>query len=276
MQRCLLELLGLGLIVLCYANEKGFSDYNHQVYPDSLTDFGLCRLTEPSLVCDPNELLNPVNLKDGVILLHEATQHVLFNTECVCNSVTYGTCVHKTRGYPISVVILNKIRSNKKDDPAEVTEAFAKLLRRRLKRGQCDEDTLIVYSVSDAQLFTVVGSTAKRKLDLHLISEVENLARIKHLDNGNYTAGLQLMVEIFGQVFLGKPVNLELPPINENGLKSRTSKWSTWLIVLFVVGILAFVTLCILVFAGFFAFRRYYQRQARGYEPGHQRPRPEV
>lgn len=48
----------------------------------------------------------------GIILLHEATQKVLFNTECVCGSINGANCLHKTRGYPISVVVLKKIRSS--------------------------------------------------------------------------------------------------------------------------------------------------------------------
>lgn len=47
------------------ATEKGFPDYNPQVYPDSQLDFGICRLVEPSLVCDPNSLLNEHNGEDG-------------------------------------------------------------------------------------------------------------------------------------------------------------------------------------------------------------------
>lgn len=64
-----------------------------------------------------------------------------------------------------------------RDNSAELIEAFAKVLRRRLKRGQCEDDVLIVYSVEDAQVFTVVGSVARRKLDPKVVAEVENLAR---------------------------------------------------------------------------------------------------
>lgn len=52
------------------------------------------------------------NLILGILLLHEATQKVLFNTQCVCNSISHSTCIHKTRGYPISVAVLDKIRGS--------------------------------------------------------------------------------------------------------------------------------------------------------------------
>jgi hypothetical protein len=125
MRQCLI--LFVGLLAVESATDKGFPDYNPQVYPDSQIDFGLCRLIEPSLVCDPNALLNPVDGQDGeelklinnlfclgVIMLHEATQRILFNTKCVCDALTYGTCIHKTRGYPISVAVLFKVRGGKK------------------------------------------------------------------------------------------------------------------------------------------------------------------
>jgi hypothetical protein len=38
---------------------------------------------------------------------------------------------------------------------------------------------LIVYSVEDQKVFTVLGSVAKQKLDPRVVFEVENLAR-KH------------------------------------------------------------------------------------------------
>lgn len=79
------------------------------------------------------------------------------------------------------------------------------------------------------------------------------------------------MVEIFGQVFLGQPVNVAFPPVTE---KSLSSKWPTWIIILVLIGIPAVVIVCILAFAGLFAFRRYCQHRNRGYEAG--RPRQEA
>ena len=123
MNRCYTSLLVvirlISLHVCCQS--RGFDDYNPQIYPDSLVDFGQCRLTEPSLVCDPNHLLNEQHGVDGnitqcpcfydipgILLLHTATQNVLFNTQCVCNT----SCVLKTRGYTISIAVLNDIRGS--------------------------------------------------------------------------------------------------------------------------------------------------------------------
>lgn len=63
MRQCLIGVLFV--LVLDGASDKGFADYNPQVYPDSQIDFGLCRLTEPSFACDPNALLNTVDGEDG-------------------------------------------------------------------------------------------------------------------------------------------------------------------------------------------------------------------
>ena len=54
---------------------------------------------------------------------------------------------------------------------------FSKLLHRKLRRGQCQDDVLIVYSVEHNDVFTVVGAGSKRKIDSRLVSEIEQFAR---------------------------------------------------------------------------------------------------
>lgn len=79
------------------------------------------------------------------------------------------------------------------------------------------------------------------------------------------------MVDIFGRVFMGQNYSEALAPVNEggfsNGLKRIVPTWPTWLVIVLVVGLPLLVILFILICAGLFAFRRYYQRSNR-YEAG--------
>jgi hypothetical protein len=68
-----------------------------------------------------------------------------------------------------------------RDNPEQLAEVFAKVLRRRQRRGQCEDDVLIVYSVEDDALYTAVGETARRKLHPDVVTEVENYARESHV-----------------------------------------------------------------------------------------------
>ena len=94
---------------------------------------------------------------------------------------------------------------------------------------------------------------------------------VKHFNNGNYTAGLLLMVDIFGRVFMGQNYNDALPPTNQtgftNGLKRIMPTWPTWLTLLLVIGLPLLAIILIVVFASLFAFKRYSQRRNR-YEAG--------
>lgn len=45
--------------------DLGYPDYTPDTYPDSQRDLRACRVPDPSLVCDPNAILNDVDNKEG-------------------------------------------------------------------------------------------------------------------------------------------------------------------------------------------------------------------
>lgn len=57
----------LFLTFLVGINADGFPSYTPDSYPDSLKDLRACRapLNSPSLVCDPNHILNDVDNREG-------------------------------------------------------------------------------------------------------------------------------------------------------------------------------------------------------------------
>ncbi|KAI6203799.1 hypothetical protein M3Y94_00598300 [Aphelenchoides besseyi] len=186
----------------------------------------------------------------------------------------FGTCEHKSRGYAVSVVVLRKIAgsSDKSDDSKELIEVFADVLHKRLKRGQCEDDVLIVFSSEDNLLHTVVGSVARRKIHSEIVNQVEQFAKANHINNGDHTSGLLFMINVYGRVLAGENYLEALPPINEagytNGLKKILPKWPRWLVFLLIIGIPIFVIVAVIVCAFLFGFRRYIQRH--GYTPGRQ------
>lgn len=200
----------------------GSDTYTPVTYPNSLRDFRLCRVMDPSLACDPNHILNDIDGKEGIEMLHRDLSMLQETTNCSCTPEdnSLGSCNYpKSQGYTVSVAVLNKVR----DDPSDPTDPqtrqqkvaiFGKDLRLRYYRGQCSDDAFIILSANDSTVWTAVGEVMSRKLTQDLITSVSMVAEEKYFVKKQYTEGLLYMVNQYTEILKGNQVTIVKPGSN--------------------------------------------------------------
>ncbi|CAD5205506.1 unnamed protein product [Bursaphelenchus okinawaensis] len=245
-----------------------FPYYSPDTYPDSFRDFRSCGLPWRSLVCDADGVLD----EEGRLLLDKSTRLIENNTKCGCapQDGPFGSCL-EDKGYRISVAILDSIfvESSEEVVKERLERVFPEALRKKQERGQCDDDIVIVLAVKNRIIATSVGMVARRKLNFEIVDKVTEFAKIRHLDQGEYAKGLNLMIEIFGKVLTGENYLEVLPSRMERiyyyKLKNMVPSWPVWLTFIVIIGTPAIFVLVLLVLALICALRRYHNITKYGY-----------
>uniref|UniRef100_A0A915CWE4 TPM domain-containing protein n=1 Tax=Ditylenchus dipsaci TaxID=166011 RepID=A0A915CWE4_9BILA len=207
---------------------------------------------ELSLVCDPNQLLNPAaDGTDGVLKLHEALQHLRTASNCSCGS-TVGVCDSSDpHGYTLSVAILKKILVDPRSSRTieELISVFANALRNRFSRGQCQDDAWLVFSVDDGAVWTSTGPNIAEKLTPEFITSVSRDSQ-EYFSRNDHTGALLYIVNQYSQKLgvvpnLGRNVQIEDSWWERNVWNNVPETWSSspwrWWILVFVLLILLLV-----------------------------------
>ncbi|MFH4983588.1 hypothetical protein AB6A40_010297 [Gnathostoma spinigerum] len=148
----------------------------------------------------------------GVTLLSQLTSRIQQTTNCSClaEDAEFGSCNKLyTQGYTISVAVMRSLKMNasKMDEQSrlEAIRNFADSLRRRLNRGQCDDDALIAVAIDERAVWTSVGKVTERRLSedhiMAITAQAESL-----FSKGLYTDGLRYMLESYEKVLQGGTV----------------------------------------------------------------------
>ncbi|KAK6030938.1 hypothetical protein OSTOST_02918, partial [Ostertagia ostertagi] len=73
--------------------------------------------------------------------------------------------------------------------------------------GQCDDDVLIFVSADDKAVWTSLGLVTKRYLSDDAVNAVTSRAE-SYFRKGDYTAGLQYMIDSYTTLLKGDPLDL--------------------------------------------------------------------
>ncbi|KAI1728338.1 modulator of levamisole receptor-1 domain-containing protein [Ditylenchus destructor] len=222
-----------------------FENYNPDTYPDSKWDWTLCRMPGPSLVCDPNQLLNPTKYGiDGGLALHQALERIQKLTKCNCgsDSESVGFCdTDNPRGYTISIAVLRKIYVDEPNSKSEeeLVSVFANALRNRFSRGQCQDDAFIVLSAEDNSVWTSTGSVLSKKLSPDIITDASRNAR-SYFVMKDYTGAFLYMINEYGKTLGYNSSKQGEEQTNEDWWENnvwkripislRTSPWRWWIL----------------------------------------------
>ncbi|VDP01827.1 unnamed protein product [Heligmosomoides polygyrus] len=86
-------------------------------------------------------------------------------------------------------------------------ETFADVLRRRQRRGQCDDDVLIFVSADDHAVSTSLGSVTGRYLTDDAVNAVTARAE-SYFKKGDYTVGIRYMINSYTTLLKGDVLDL--------------------------------------------------------------------
>uniref|UniRef100_A0A1I7XLE6 TPM domain-containing protein n=1 Tax=Heterorhabditis bacteriophora TaxID=37862 RepID=A0A1I7XLE6_HETBA len=100
---------------------------------------------------------------------------------------------------------------------------FANTVRRRQYRGQCEDDLLIFLSTKDKVVWTSVGKVTQRYLSTQMINSI-TISSETHFRNGEYTEGLQYMVDSYTSILNGE--HLE---VISNAVSKRARNPYSWM-----------------------------------------------
>ncbi|KAK0419858.1 hypothetical protein QR680_014372 [Steinernema hermaphroditum] len=225
--------------------EGGYRDWSPETFPNSMRDFQLCRVDKPSYVCDPNGLLEAVNGKAGTAALENALEELRNSTKCACPQIDHNVCDLIPHGFTASVAVVERMKLPPgRDDVNSRTEAilqFADDLRIRFPRGQCYDDLFIVLSANDSAVWTSVGRITELTLRPEMVDSITAVAK-KWFRKGEYTKGLQYMVDAYAKVLRGEKITITDP----NGWYWPIPLWSIILVaVCLLVIVLGSIGLCI-------------------------------
>uniref|UniRef100_A0A7E4W255 Uncharacterized protein n=1 Tax=Panagrellus redivivus TaxID=6233 RepID=A0A7E4W255_PANRE len=185
-------------------NNKGLVYYTPETYPDSLKDYAACGLSQPGYICDPNKLLgissNRANSYDS------ALRRIMAETECPCADST--KCYAESRGFTVSFALLENIYNEEYqkilDPEARISQlsTFAKALRKKQRRGQCDDDILVVISTSDSVIFTETSNGTSFN---HLSPEDVEAINAKAFLLGRVHLAVNYISEEYKEILKGNP-----------------------------------------------------------------------
>ncbi|WKY10954.1 hypothetical protein Q1695_002925 [Nippostrongylus brasiliensis] len=197
-------MLLFGVLLIFFSSPHlviAFDGFTPESFPDSLKQPDTCGLLLPSYLCDTSGILSGRSR----LFNHERIGNLLTavreTTTCKCLPMDAGRCVDLPTGFTVSVAIVHRMDSNEQNRVLvnATAEYFADTLRRRQRRGQCDDDVLIFLSVEDQVVSTSLGFVTKRYLSDRAISVVTSRAG-EHFKEGNYTEGLRYMIESYTQI----------------------------------------------------------------------------
>uniref|UniRef100_A0A0N4ZSP7 TPM domain-containing protein n=1 Tax=Parastrongyloides trichosuri TaxID=131310 RepID=A0A0N4ZSP7_PARTI len=193
--------------------EVNYISWTPETYPDSLIDLDLCHIRVPSFICDANKLLNDHEEQKGVEYLQTKIEKVRRSTHCPCNHPELGLpgCGHTSLGFTISIAVFSKLHRHT-DFVDEIEKKYAmslftETLRKRQRRGECEEDIMIALAVDDGIIWTSLGVIAHKIITTELINDISNVADT-FFQNGKYTEGLAFMVDTYGKLLRNEDVEI--------------------------------------------------------------------
>ncbi|VDO20640.1 unnamed protein product [Haemonchus placei] len=244
----LLLILTVGVIHVVLSNSiisSTFDDYTPETFPDSIEQPIACSMRVASFLCDPSEVLNEENITANHLRLSKSLIEVRELTKCTCSPMDVGECDDSPRGFTISAAVVKKmVLLDDQRNPAMAqlaAETFAETLRQRQNRGQCDDDVLIFVSALDEVVWTSLGSVTKRYLSDDAVKAITSRAE-SHFKNGDFTGGLQYMIDSYTTLLRGLPLDLS------NGWELPIPMWS-------VIAISALLVILLLTFVAFMLYR---------------------
>ncbi|WKY10960.1 hypothetical protein Q1695_002927 [Nippostrongylus brasiliensis] len=236
-----------------------YDEYTPETFPDSIEQPAACGMREASFICDPSDVLNRTNLLSNHQLLEKALIEVRQITKCTCSPMDSGVCDDAHRGFTMSVAVVRRMKLDNDQRSPTMTgaaaEIFADILRKRQRRGQCDDDVLIFLSADDMAVSTSVGTVTRRYLTDDFINAVTSRAE-ERFKKGDYTDGLRYMIESYTTLLKGETLNLD------EGRFKFLSQW--WIIA--IGAVIAVFLLALFVFIVYRCVRCCWNRRSHSAE----------